>query len=135
MEKLRAPRSYLIRQLNGGVLRRNTWHLNKSSSQPDRLVHLMLSHIALTFLVLCYRDHNHSWRSGHTTKPWTIRSGRTIIPGKWKLKWRWRMAGVLTRITTVKFVGDVRNNKTLVGAVHQIMLMVRSGPIPGDGDL
>ncbi|KAK3928070.1 hypothetical protein KUF71_016354 [Frankliniella fusca] len=36
VEKLQAPRSYLIRQLNGRVLRRNTWHLQKSTSKPDR---------------------------------------------------------------------------------------------------
>ncbi|KAK3919188.1 hypothetical protein KUF71_008337 [Frankliniella fusca] len=36
VEKLQAPRSYLIRQLNDRVLRRNTWHFQKSTSKPDR---------------------------------------------------------------------------------------------------
>ncbi|KAK3931423.1 hypothetical protein KUF71_025905 [Frankliniella fusca] len=37
VEKLKAPRSYLIRQLSGRVLRRNTWHLQPSATKPDRL--------------------------------------------------------------------------------------------------
>ena len=36
VEKHAAPRSYIIRQLNGRTLRRNTWHLRKSSTRPDR---------------------------------------------------------------------------------------------------
>ncbi|KAK3909798.1 hypothetical protein KUF71_019807 [Frankliniella fusca] len=36
VEKLSAPRSYVIRQLNGRTLRRNTWHLRKSTTKSDR---------------------------------------------------------------------------------------------------
>ncbi|KAK3932700.1 hypothetical protein KUF71_002670, partial [Frankliniella fusca] len=36
VEKLNAPRSYLIRKLDGGILRRNTFHLQSSVTKPDK---------------------------------------------------------------------------------------------------
>ncbi|KAE8738527.1 hypothetical protein FOCC_FOCC015990, partial [Frankliniella occidentalis] len=36
VEKLREPRSYMIKTLSGRVLRRNTWHLQPFSTRPDR---------------------------------------------------------------------------------------------------
>lgn len=36
-EKMEAPRSYIVRPFDGGLVRRNTWHHRKSSSEPDRI--------------------------------------------------------------------------------------------------